>query len=360
MPETVKKFVELLDQSGLMSAGEFEKFCETQPPQVRGSDASTIARELVAAGNLTEYQAACLHQGRPKGLVLGNYVVLEKLGAGGMGQVLKAKHRRMDRIVALKVLSSKAVDSPNAVKRFHREVKAVARLNHTNIVTAFDADEADGIHYLVMEYVEGADLASMIRAEGPLPVDRAVDYVMQAADGLAYAHKNDVIHRDIKPENLLIDTEGVVKILDMGLARIDDELAQTESSENHDLTQAGQIMGTINYMAPEQALDTRSADARSDIYSLGCTLFRLLTAQVVFEGDTKMKKLVAHREAAIPSIRKSRRDVPELLDAVFEKMVAKKPDHRYQSMGEVIGGLRAAQSGMRTPPDPRSSDQERP
>ncbi|MEE3220480.1 MAG: serine/threonine-protein kinase, partial [Planctomycetota bacterium] len=179
-------------------------------------------------------------------------------------------------------------------------------------------------------------------------------------DGLAYAHKNDVIHRDIKPENLLIDTEGVVKILDMGLARIDDELAQTESSENHDLTQAGQIMGTINYMAPEQALDTRSADARSDIYSLGCTLFRLLTAQAVFEGDTKMKKLVAHREAPIPSIRKSRRDVPELLDAVFEKMVAKKPDHRYQSMGEVIGGLRAARSGMRTPPDPRSSDQERP
>ena len=209
------------DQSGLMSAAEVSTFQDSLPPDKRPKDVATARpRAGPAPGKLTKYQAQAVYQGKTKGLVFGEYVVLDKLGEGGMGVVLKAQHRRMDRLVAIKVLSSAAMKQAGAVERFHREVEAAAKLAHPNIVTAYDAGEHQGMHYLAMEYVEGKDLATVVKEHGPLAVRQAVECIFQAARGLQYAHEQGIIHRDIKPGNLLLDKKGTVKILDMGLARI--------------------------------------------------------------------------------------------------------------------------------------------
>jgi serine/threonine protein kinase/formylglycine-generating enzyme required for sulfatase activity len=266
----------------------------------------------------------------------GDYTLLEKLGEGGMGVVYRAQHRRMKRLVAVKMVAKKEIGSPDAVKRFYREVETAAKLNHTNIVQAYDAREHEGVHYLVMEYVEGKDLAAVVKQRGPLPVAQAVDYVIQAARGLHYAHKHGVVHRDIKPSNLMLDKEWTVKILDMGLARV---AGIADDSNGDGLTAMGQVMGTLDYMAPEQALDAHHADARADIYSLGCTLYRLLTGRVLYKGESLMQILMAHRELPIPPLCKASPDVSPQLDGVYQKMVAKKPEDRYRSMTEVIAAL---------------------
>ena len=339
MAITLKQFVEHLTDSGLMSTEEVSAFEDGLPPEQRPSDVQGLARELVKSGKLTRYQVQAVYQGRTRGLVLGDYVVLDKIGAGGMGQVLKARHRRMERIVALKVLPTRTMKSPDAVKRFQREVKAAARLEHPNIVTAYDAGEADGIHFLVMQYVDGKDLSEIVRERGPFPVQQAVDCILQTARGLEYAHGEGVIHRDIKPANLLLDTKGNVQILDMGLARMDAAIGPTGATGAERLTDSGQVMGTCDYMAPEQAEDTHAADHRADIYSLGCTLYRLLTGKLPYAADMPIQVLVKHREAEIPSLCEARPDVPAELEGIFRKMMAKRPEDRYQSMTELIADL---------------------
>jgi formylglycine-generating enzyme required for sulfatase activity len=244
----------------------------------------------------------------------------------------------MDRLVAVKVLPAASMKSPDAVQRFYREVKAAARLNHPNIVQAHDASEHEGIHYLVMEYVDGDTLSAVVKQRGPLEVRQALDCILQAAKGLAYAHSEGVIHRDIKPGNLLLDKKGTIKILDMGLARMTLAVGSEEKGDER-LTQSGQVMGTCDYMAPEQAQDTRKADQRSDIYSLGCTLYRLLTGKAPYSGDSLVQILLAHQNAPIPSLRAARPDVPESVPAIFEKMMAKRPEDRYQSMGELMADV---------------------
>src|SRR5579872_2973358 len=337
MPVPLEQFVKHLEESGILASDTLADFL---PPKSDPKDAEELARELVRQKKLTKFQAEELWRGKGKSLVLGNYTILDKIGAGGMGQVFKAEHRRMHRIVAVKMLPTAMMKDASVVARFEREVTAAAKLNHPNIVTAFDADNAHGVPLLVMEFVEGSDLAALTKKNGPLAVGKAVDFVLQAARGLEAAHAEGIVHRDIKPANLLLDKKGTVKILDMGLARIHGDV-----SKQAELTHTGTVMGTVDFMAPEQALSTKTADARADIYSLGCTLYYLLTAKATYDGDSVMAKLLAHRDQAIPSIRASQVEVPDAVEAVFSRMVAKKIEDRYQTMTAVIADLESLAKG---------------
>ena len=333
MAVALEQFVAQLEDSGILSGDTLKDFL---PPKAEPKDAEELARELVRKKKLTQFQVEEVYRGKGKSLTLGNYVLMEKIGAGGMAQVFKARHRRMDRIVAVKLLPATMTKDQDAIARFEREVKAAAKISHQNIVAAFDADQAEGVHFLVMEFVDGSDLSALVKKDGPLPVDKGVNYILQAARGLEAAHAEGIVHRDIKPANLLLGKNGVVKILDMGLARLSGDVDAPTQAE---LTSTGAVMGTVDYMSPEQALSTKSADARADIYSLGCTLFYLLTGQATFSGDSLMARLLAHREQPIPALRTIRPEVPESVEAIFSKMLAKKVEDRYQSMAEVIAAL---------------------
>jgi serine/threonine protein kinase len=337
------QFVEFVSTFGLITAEDLAAVEEHLGPGSNADDAHAIAHLLVERQKLTKYQAAAIYQGKGKSLVYGEYLVLDRIGAGGMGQVYKARHRRMDRIVALKVLSTSAMKNADAVRRFEREVRAAARLMHPNIVAALDAGEQEGVHYLVMEFVDGPDLSSVLKTGGKLNVKQACVVVAQAARGLAFAHSKGVVHRDIKPGNLLVDHEGAVKVLDMGLARFDDGAPGNVVPEG-ELTQNGTLMGTLDYLAPEQALDTTHADAKSDVYSLGCTLYRLLTGEPVYGGRTMVEKILAHRDQPIPSLRLSLPDAPPPLELLVTRMLAKKPADR-PTMQEVAESVADIASG---------------
>ncbi|MFN0054195.1 MAG: protein kinase domain-containing protein [Planctomycetales bacterium] len=332
MPVSLEQFVRQLEDSGIIAGDVLSDFL---PPTSQPIDAEDLARQLIRKNLLTKFQAKEIYRGRGKSLTLGNYVLMDQIGSGGMGQVFKARHRRMNRTVAVKLLSAAMNKDSTAISRFEREVKAAARLRHPNIVAADDADEANGVHFLVMECVDGSDLSALVKQNGPFAVEQAVNCVLQAARGLEFAHGEGVVHRDIKPANLLLDKRGTVKILDMGLARID----PGEGSVQAELTNTGAVMGTVDYMAPEQALCAKSADARADIYSLGCSFYYLLTGQAMYEGDTLMAKLLAHRDQPLPSIRDIRPEASEEIEGFFRKMVAKEVANRYQTMREVIADL---------------------
>ena len=275
------------------------------------------------------------------GTMFGSYQIEDILGRGGMGVVYKAKHRVMGRRVALKVVAEKPGVNDSLLQRFKREAKVVSRLNHPNIVAAYDADDVDGIPYLALEYVAGPDLSDLVKSDGPLPLATGIDYVIQAARGLSHAHQQGVVHRDVKPSNLLLDkTHGVVKVLDLGLACV--EALLDEASRPTELTSTGAIFGTIDFMAPEQARDAKRADARADIYSLGCTLHFLVTGKMVYPSDNLLNKIRAHVSAPIPSLRNLLTAVPEKLDATFQRMIAKNPADRFASMDDVIAALTLA------------------
>lgn len=262
------------------------------------------------------------------------YRVLRLLGSGGMGTVFLAEHKLMRRLVALKVLREAAFTGAEARERFLREVEAVARVSHAAIVTAYDAEQVGDLHLLVMEYVEGIDLDDLVDKEGPLAIDRACDYIRQAAEGLQHAHEHGLVHRDLKPSNLMCTLDGQIKILDFGLARLGSESVRLKP-----LTQTGICMGTPDYIAPEQVLDTAQADIRSDIYALGCTFYYLLSGRNPFEGNTISEKLVAHKMRAPLDVTVLRPDVPAAVRDVLGRMLAKDPQQRYQTPAEVVEAL---------------------
>jgi serine/threonine protein kinase len=258
--------------------------------------------------------------------------VVRLLGQGGMGSVFLAEHRHMERQVALKVMCPELILNSEAVRRFRQEVTAAARIGpHPNVVAVHDADQVGDLHFLVMEFVEGQSLADYLRERGPLPTAEACEYIRQAALGLEHAAKLGMVHRDIKPHNLMRTPQGQIKVLDFGLARC----ARAPDAPKSQLTQQGVLMGTADYMAPEQASDSRVADSRADVYSLGCTLYHLLSGRVPFPEGGTVEKIIKHATELPKPIGSLRRDLPLGVVRIVEKMMAKPVDQRYQTPGEV-------------------------
>ncbi len=255
-----------------------------------------------------------------------------------MGTVYQAEHKLMERAVALKVISSRLMKNELAVERFHQEVKAAAKLSHRNIVAAYDAEQAGEMHFLVMEYIDGISLDQLVARRKPLPVLHACNYVLQAAQGLQHAFVRGTVHRDIKPQNLMRTTRGTIKILDFGLARFATQSEQ--SPDDPGLTADFTALGTPDYMAPEQARDSKRADIRADLYSLGCTLYFLLAGQPPFPEGTAFEKVLGHCERQPRPLSELRDDVPPEVTAIVEKLMAKSPDDRYQTPAEVVEQLR--------------------
>lgn len=338
----------LLDEACL---NEVERVLARKFPEPR-----ELARELARRGWLSQYQCNELLLGRGRLLLLGSYVLLDKLGEGGMGAVFKARNWKLGRTVALKLIRPEKLANAQAVKRFQREIRAAAQLEHANIVHAIDADEIAGAHLLVMEYVDnGIDLARLVKQRGPLPAALACDYIRQAALGLHHAHARGLVHRDIKPQNMLMVTSAAVaggkpatthqiKLLDMGLARLGGAAAPEDLSST--LTQDGAVVGTPDYIAPEQARDAHSADIRSDLYSLGCTLYFLLAGHAPFAGGTAMEKLIKHQIEAPPPLDGRRQDLPDGVLAIVNRLLAKKPEDRFQTPAELIQALDRVLPGL--------------
>ncbi len=348
----IDKFLELLKRSGLVGKDQLTRAlteikAEGQPLE----DAEALAGRLVDRGLITRWQANKLLEGKSKGFFLGRYKLLGHIGTGGMSSVYLAEHTLMQRLVAIKVLPQKRVNDSSYLPRFYREARAAAKLHHPNIVIAHDIDNEDDTHYLVMEYVDGRDLQVLIKEDGPLPYENAANYIAQAAAGLHHAHENGLIHRDVKPANLLVDKRGVVKILDLGLAQFTEERLQGQAS----LTVAHEenVLGTADYLAPEQAINSHCVDRRVDIYSLGCTLYFCLTGHPPFPDGTLAQRIMKHHTQDPPSIRNDRPDAPQQLLDICAKMMTKNADFRYQTAEEVADALLdwLKSVGARTPGD---------
>ncbi len=262
------------------------------------------------------------------------YQIIRQLGVGGMGVVYQAHHRLMDRPVALKVINAQLVNSDVAIERFHLEVRAAARLSHRNIVTAFDADQAGALHFLVMEFVEGTSLWDLVQQRGKLSVVAACNYVMQAGQGLQHAFEQGMVHRDIKPHNLMRTSKGTLKILDFGLARFASQ--QNAPPDQTGLTQDNATLGTPDFIAPEQARDARRADIRADIYSLGCTLYFLLAGRVPFPSGTAIEKVMSHCQQEPTPLSQLRSDLPEEVIRIVQRMTCKDPAERFKHRPKLL------------------------
>jgi serine/threonine protein kinase len=325
------KVIEDLHRSRLIDDERLDRFLAEHEAE---ADGEALLSQLIAAGLITAWQSERLLAGKWRDFFLGKYKILDLLGSGGMGSVFLAEHRVMRHRVAIKVLARHLLATPNIVARFEREARAAARINHPNVVRAYDIDHERKAHFLVMEYVEGDDLRKIVDRNGPLDPRVAAEYIQQVARGLQEAHSCGLVHRDIKPANLLLDPTGTVKILDLGLARLDDEVAA-------EMTQSGdsKVLGTVDYLAPEQALNSHNIDSRADLYSLGCTLYFLLTGVPPFPKGSATERMVKHQTHRPLDIRKRRPGVPDALVEICNRLMEKQPDKRFETAADVAAVL---------------------
>ncbi len=322
----------VIRESGILSD---RQLAEIKSKMLRGDyplDSVALAESLVRDAIISSYQARRFLTNRPHGLIVGRYIILDRIGSGSMGRVYKAHHPMMDRVVALKIISPEISSNERVVARFQREMKLVGRLDHPNVVRAFDADQFQRVLYIVMEYVSGYSLGERLK-KGPIPPMEMVEYAAQAALGLAHAHAQGIVHRDIKPSNILRSREGRIKILDLGLG----VLMEADSSATF-ATADGIAVGTVDYMSPEQACG-RDVDGRSDVYGLGCAMYHLMTGRLPFPGSSPIERLGKRISGRHVPITEYLPDVPSNVVRVLDKMMAHKPHERFASAAEVADAL---------------------
>src|SRR5262249_21628990 len=286
-----------------------------------------LARQAVQSNLLTLWQAQQLLAGRTNGFKVDRYVLLEMIGQGGMGRVYLARDTRLNRRVALKILSPERINNPRAIARFQREARVGAQLQHENLVRVYDFGESNGRYYLVMEYIEGKTIGTLISEQGPMPPATAARLVRQGALGVGHAHRKGLIHPDVNPYNILVTHDGTAKLADLGLA--------IDLTESDRVTREGATVGTFDYVAPEQARHSHAADIRSDIYSLGCTLYHMLAGQVPFPSPSLPEKLFAHQALEPTPLSELVPGLPEGLIEIVSRMMRKSPDERYAAPMQV-------------------------
>ncbi len=349
---SVPEFLASLERSGVLADAHWREVRDRFVCRTGLVDAGPLAQALVKEGTLTEFQARWLLRGK-KGLDFGRYVLLDHVGRGARGRVFKARHRLMDRVVALKVLVVENALNDTAFARFFREMKIVGLLDHPNVVRAIDADVHEGCPYIVMEYLEGADLEQVYARRGSLPPEEVIKYMAQASRGLAHAHEKGVIHRDVKPTNLFLVNSGIVKVLDLGFGELVGQAGQASNVFDTDL---GIVVGTTDFMSPEQ-VKARPIDARTDLFSLGCTMYRLLTGGYAFPGVTREDRLVKRIKGRHVPISEVRPGLSDRLVAIVDRLLAIRPADRFGSAAEAAEALEAlylpaSQSEPATSPKP--------
>jgi eukaryotic-like serine/threonine-protein kinase len=298
-------------------------------------DSASLADRLVRDNLLTAFQAKRLLSNRPQGLIVGRYIILERIGSGSMGRVYRAHHVMMDRVVALKIIAPEISSNERVVARFQREMKLVGRLDHPNVVRAFDADQINKVLYIVMEYVAGSSLGDRLKKQGPIPVAEMVDYAAQTALGLAHAHEQGIVHRDIKPSNILLNEDRRIKILDLGLG----VLMEADAAATF-ATADGIAVGTVDYMSPEQACG-REVDGRSDLYGLGCSMYHLMSGKLPFPGDSPIERLGKRISGRHTPITDFLPDIPPSFVRVLDRLLAHKPHERYATAAEAAKALQS-------------------
>lgn len=336
---TSEKLIELVQKSQLTTAEALDKALEAIRAENNGElpeDPVVLAKALQHHNIVTHWHCEKLLQGKYKGFFLGKHKLLGHLGSGGMSSVYLAEHTKMHDKRAIKVLPKSRLGNSSYLARFQLEAKAIASLNHPNIVRAHDIDNDGDTHYIVMEYVDGADLQTIVKKKGPLPFADIADYVAQAARGLQHAHEMGLIHRDVKPANVLVNSQGKVKLLDLGLALFSDDKEASLTMDYND-----KVLGTADYLAPEQALNSHKVDARADIYGLGCTMYFMLTGSAPFPEGSIAQRIAKHQSSMPTDVRKLRTDCPGELEGICVKMIQKDPKFRYGTCDQVADVLDA-------------------
>jgi len=334
---SVESFIDYVERSDLVEPPVLRQTLDELKASNGGQlpeDADLLAKFMIEKNLLTMWQVEKLMERKYRAFFLGNYRILRLIGSGGMSTVYLAEHKVLHRQRAIKVLPKRKVNDSSYLARFHLEAQATAQLDHQNIVRCYDVDNEGDTHYIVMEFIEGKDLNTIVKQEGPLPLELACNYIAQAAEGLYHAHQNGLIHRDVKPANLLVDSKGIVKILDLGLALFSDNERASLTVEHNE-----NVLGTADYLAPEQAVNSHKVDHKVDIYGLGCALYFVLTGHPPFPEGTLAQRIAKHQSQMPDDIRKDRPDCPRDLADICVKMMQKRPEKRYAHMREVADAL---------------------